>query len=46
MADKVFNLLSSMMHWWAGQTDDFIPPIVKALRRDKRKLKGARPRAR
>ena len=25
MADKVFNLLSSMMHWWAGKSDDFVP---------------------
>ena len=25
MADKLFTLLSSMMHWWAGRSDDFVP---------------------
>ena len=44
MADKLFSLLSSMMNWWAGRADDFVPPIVKDLRRDKRTRTKSRDR--
>lgn len=36
MADKVHAVLSSLFKWYSGQDDDFLPPIVAALRRDER----------
>ncbi len=33
-ADIVLAILSSIMHWHAARTDDYVPPIVRGMRRD------------
>ncbi len=33
-ADTVLAILSSMMRWHATRTDDYVPPIVRGMRRD------------
>ncbi len=33
-ADTVLAILSSIMHWHAARTDDYVPPIVRGMRRD------------
>jgi hypothetical protein len=36
MADKVHSVLSSLFRWYAGKDDNFLPPILAAMRRDER----------
>jgi integrase len=33
-ADTVLAILSSIMHWHAARADDYVPPLVRGMRRD------------
>jgi integrase len=32
MANQVLGYLGSVLNWWAGRVDDFVPPALKGLR--------------
>jgi integrase len=32
MANKALGCLASVLNWYAGQVDDFVPPVLKGLR--------------
>jgi integrase len=32
MADKALSFLSSVLNWYAGRVDDFVPPVLRGLK--------------
>jgi integrase len=32
MANQTLGYLSSVLNWWAGRVDDFVPPVLKGLK--------------